>query len=441
MHWLRVLRSISRKTVEQGLCNSLKTLLKTDVYFHKSSYNLVNNLPFSISKAFRAEQNNLCIEFQDSISAKFPFVWLRDNCPCDKCVHFESKQKLLDTIALDFSIEPEQFHVLDNGSLKITWKAMNDGEHVSIYKPSWLHKYGLGFQLNMNMSVHDVLPPVKTWDRNKILGCIPELTYEFLMGSENGLKNVLENIYHYGLVIIREVPCEKGEVMKVMKKFAFTMDTKWRTNFQVITHPLQTDPKHLAYTGRQLEIHTDMNYLEKSPAIQALHCLNAISEDASSSDPGKSIFVDGYHIANLLKKENPAFYYILSTTPVKFKMHSHGLYYEKEQYIICVNRKGAVAEIHYNNRTMAPFEGPADRIVSFYEAYKMFGQKLRDEEYQFTFIMKPGDLMIFNNIRVLHGRNAFDPNFAFRHLEGLQHSLKSCCTTGARVLIEMGFHR
>ncbi|XP_035228977.1 gamma-butyrobetaine dioxygenase-like [Stegodyphus dumicola] len=418
MPWLSVLRTMSRKTIQQGLCNSLKTFTKANVNFHKSSCNFVYNIPFSISKAFRAEQNNLCIEFQDSTSAKFPFVWLRDNCPCDQCVHFESKQKLLDTIALDFSIEPEQFHVIDNGSLKITWKTMNNKEHVSIYKPSWLHKYGLGFQLNMNMSVHNVLPPIKTWDRNKILGCIPELTYELLMESEDGLKHVLENIYHYGLVIIRGVPCAKGEVMKIMKKFAFTMDTKWATNFQIITQPLQTDPNHLRYTRRQLEIHTDMNYLEKSPAIQAVHCLNAIYEDASSSCPGKSVFVDGYHVANLLKKENPAFYYILSTTPVKFKIYGHGLHYENEQYIICVNRKGEVAEVHYNNRTMAPFEGPADHIISFYEAYKMFGQKLRDEQYQFTFIMKPGDMIIFNNMRVLHGQNGFDPNFAFRHLEG-----------------------
>lgn len=37
---------------------------------------------------------------------------------------------------------------------------------------------------------------------------------------------------------------------------------------------------------------------------------------------------------------------------------------------------------------------------------------------QFAFHLAPGDLVAFNNRRVLHGRTAFDQSRVLRHLEG-----------------------
>ncbi len=37
---------------------------------------------------------------------------------------------------------------------------------------------------------------------------------------------------------------------------------------------------------------------------------------------------------------------------------------------------------------------------------------------QFAFHLAPGDLVAFNNRRILHGRTAFDQSRISRHLEG-----------------------
>ena len=45
--------------------------------------------------------------------------------------------------------------------------------------------------------------------------------------------------------------------------------------------------------------------------------------------------------------------------------------------------------------------------IKFYKAIKKFDLIANDKEYQWRHILKPGELLIFNNWRVLHGRSSF----------------------------------
>ena len=42
----------------------------------------------------------------------------------------------------------------------------------------------------------------------------------------------------------------------------------------------------------------------------------------------------------------------------------------------------------------------------------------RDVNYRLTFRLEAGQMMAFDNRRVLHGRESFDPLTGFRHLHG-----------------------
>jgi gamma-butyrobetaine dioxygenase len=42
----------------------------------------------------------------------------------------------------------------------------------------------------------------------------------------------------------------------------------------------------------------------------------------------------------------------------------------------------------------------------------------RDDSYRLNLKMDTGDMLVFDNRRVLHGREAFDPNSGQRHLHG-----------------------
>ena len=50
---------------------------------------------------------------------------------------------------------------------------------------------------------------------------------------------------------------------------------------------------------------------------------------------------------------------------------------------------------------------------------------MRDDKFRFTHQLQPGELVIFNNRRVMHGRTAYDPTSVSRSACLL--SFVSCC--------------
>jgi len=73
--------------------------------------------------------------------------------------------------------------------------------------------------------------------------------------------------------------------------------------------------------------------------------------------------------------------------------------------------------------TWAPaFEGaldvPEDDIEPYYEAYATFARLLDGSATRLERRLQPGDMVCFNNRRVLHARHAFQLNGGVRHLRG-----------------------
>ncbi|KAG7170366.1 Gamma-butyrobetaine dioxygenase-like 3 [Homarus americanus] len=294
---------------------------------------------------------------------------LRDNCQCATCVDPTTKQKLVDSPVLNLNIKPRSLTINNAGKLEITWS--EEGElHKSEYDPAWLFKYGQSFMHNnfasdnIDVELLTRRPEFELWDRTTIWSKFPEMSYNEMMESESGLKQWLDLFYKYGVAVLRGVPIKKDAIVDVVKRFAYVKETQYGHTFDVINKPVKGS--HLAYTGVALAHHTDMNYREKSPGMQLLHCLK----------------------------------------------------YSALWPILCTNREGDVTEVHYNNRTMKPLQAPTHVVTPFYHAYKLFSDKLRDPASCLEFNMVPGDLVAFNNRRVLHGRTAFDATKVDRHLQG-----------------------
>jgi gamma-butyrobetaine dioxygenase len=54
----------------------------------------------------------------------------------------------------------------------------------------------------------------------------------------------------------------------------------------------------------------------------------------------------------------------------------------------------------------------------YFRARKAFDHLLRSPQFEVRFLLEPGDLMMMDNRRLLHGRTAFDPREGLRHLQG-----------------------
>ncbi|MFX0542888.1 TauD/TfdA family dioxygenase [Roseovarius sp. S4756] len=86
--------------------------------------------------------------------------------------------------------------------------------------------------------------------------------------------------------------------------------------------------------------------------------------------------------------------------------------------VITLDRSGAVIKIRYNAHLAGIFDMPAEIMAEYYGAYRAYMAKTRDPRYHLTLRLKSGEMVVFDNRRVLHGRDAFDPSTGFRHLHG-----------------------
>jgi gamma-butyrobetaine dioxygenase len=86
--------------------------------------------------------------------------------------------------------------------------------------------------------------------------------------------------------------------------------------------------------------------------------------------------------------------------------------------VIVRDADGALSEIRFNSFVTAPMAQPAARLDAVYGAYRRFLALTRDPRFLVRLRLEPGDTLTFDNRRVLHARDGFDPSTGRRRLQG-----------------------
>ena len=81
--------------------------------------------------------------------------------------------------------------------------------------------------------------------------------------------------------------------------------------------------------------------------------------------------------------------------------------------VISVDYRGQIQGIRYNERSAAPMDLPGELVQPAYRALGKWLALTRDASFQVRIHMSPGDAIVFDNQRVLHGRDTFNGH---RHL-------------------------
>ncbi len=74
------------------------------------------------------------IVWNDDRTSRYPFKFLRCECPCAACVNEFTGERILDPSTVSEEIEPSEVGFSGNYALKIKW---SDGHHTGLY--SWDH--------------------------------------------------------------------------------------------------------------------------------------------------------------------------------------------------------------------------------------------------------------------------------------------------------------
>jgi gamma-butyrobetaine dioxygenase len=286
-----------------------------------------------------------------------------------------------------------------DASLKVLW---SDG-HRSEYSVEWLNTHDLIASARVARQLKPALWG-KALESDLPLGDWPQM----LADPAKELAWI-ERYTALGFGLLRNVPTQPGMVAEVGDHLGFVRVTNYGRLFDVISVP---NPNNLANTSLSLGVHSDNPYRHPSPGVQLLHCLEA------GAPGGDTLLVDGFHAAELLRKENPGAFALLSTVPMTFRFSDDKAELEAKQTLITADMDGVVTAVHFNNRSADWLDAPIDLASRWYSAYRIFAQILKRPALELIFKLGPGDLVVMQNDRALHGRTAFDPNLGRRHLQG-----------------------
>ncbi|XP_004369785.1 gamma-butyrobetaine dioxygenase [Trichechus manatus latirostris] len=346
------------------------------------------------------------ILWHDGAESFYPAVWLRDSCQCSDCYLESAKARKLLIEGLDVSIGITDL-TFDRKKVYITWP----DEHCSEFEADWLKKRCFSQQARAKLQRELFLPECQYWGSEFQL---PTLDFEDVLKNDERAYRWLSTLKKVGIVRLTGASDKRGEVLKLGKRIGFLYLTFYGHTWQVQD---KIDANNVAYTTGKLSFHTDYPALHHPPGVQFLHCIK------QTVTGGDSEIVDGFNVCRKLKEKNPQAFQILSSTFVVFA--DIGVDYcdfsvQSKHKIIELDDKGQVVRINFNNATRDTiFDVPVERVQPFYAALKEFVDLMNCKEFKFTFKMNPGDVITFDNWRLLHGRQSYEAGTEIsRHLEG-----------------------
>lgn len=319
-------------------------------------------------------------------------LWLRERCPCSECRDPQTGQRLLDAWSLPLETAVKKVRE-EHGQLYITF---SDG-HVAPFTIE-----GLSASLQRQADERD---DIVTWDAG--LTDIPQADWRTVRNDDAALHAMLEALRRYAFVRVRNVPVEMDGVAEVVERIGPMRRTNWGGIADVKAIANAYD---LTMTTRALEHHTDNPYREPVPGYIFLHCL------INNADGGDSTITDGFRVAEELRRNDPEAFDALTRVRPHFRYADDDTVLENSGPLIELDPLGRVRQLRMSNRTDAVDPGEPELLDRYYRARKALTDMVNDPAYQLQFKLGPGDLLIMDNYRLLHGRTGYRPGTGDRHM-------------------------
>ncbi|KAL3896829.1 MAG: hypothetical protein SGPRY_013184 [Prymnesium sp.] len=380
------------------------------------------------------ESSPACVRvvWSDGEERRLSPLWLRDNCPSRR--HASTGQKLCTAADLptDLSVNRVEARV---DSLHIEWAP---GGEVSEFCSRWLRSAS---------------QPAARWEGRGEGGVeregwgegslsLPEFDHaELSVPDERRRYAWMRALFSHGAALIRGVPQEEGAVRRVAECFGPIQPQIYGELFDVRS---ERGAINLAYTSEAIGPHMDLCYYEACGEgrgagerdleqkrgkegrggrerrrergrrgeggrvyVRFLHCMR-FDPDVCG---GESFLIDGFAVAERLRVDHPSAFAALSQLPATFvKDHSDRPQPVLMSYLrphLALSRSGALTGVFWSPPFEGPLQLPLEQVAEYYTAYRLLSRAI-DAAPRWQHRLQPGDLIAFNNRRMLHGRNAFN---------------------------------
>ncbi|KAH8289686.1 hypothetical protein KR054_009500 [Drosophila jambulina] len=344
---------------------------------------------------------------------KYPQVWLRDNCQCPECFHKATRARKSHWERGPVNIQAEKVNFNQKQQqLEVVWQ----DEHKSSFDLAWLRERDFGAAARKRYLDEVYKPPVQLWGKSEFATVRREFNYEDVIQKDAVLKAWLEALAIQGFAILKGAPDDINVARNLAERIGYIKRTTYGDVFEVKSKP---NAGNYAYLMTPLPLHTDMPYYEYKAGINILHTLVQ-----SASSGGANTLTDGFNVASELQRQHPEDFDILRSVPVNWFDIGHDgdatqpFHSIWRSPVICLDVDGRFARINQNTtKRDSRFTVKLEQAVSWYRAYDRFLELAHSEAVEFK--TQAGDVFVFNNLRMLHGRTAYeDAPGNKRHLVG-----------------------
>lgn len=337
---------------------------------------------------------------------------LRDSCECPRCRNPASGQKTFASTEI-----PTDIGIADV-------RAASEGLAITFSKDvARLARYGAGHEMVLPWTSVEMalkrrgigqLPVprrpavlrrtgVQYWDAETLGRHVRRIDYADYMQGGTAFWDAVVDLCRLGIVFLENVPRDEEAVVGITTRIANIRETFYGRTFDVRAKP---DAENVAYTNGHLGLHQDLMYLDTPPMIQVLHCMDMACAG------GESLFSDGERVGRLLWPfaERSARLAPLLNHHVPYAYAKHGHRYFASRFVI--DRYDASSPGFAAVNWSPPFQGTylsaAKDLRPWIAAARVFERLVNDDAAVFSAKMGPGDCVLFDNLRVMHGRTAFD---------------------------------
>mmetsp|Transcript_27419 Transcript_27419/g.49821 ORF Transcript_27419/g.49821 Transcript_27419/m.49821 type:complete len:270 (-) Transcript_27419:433-1242(-) len=160
----------------------------------------------------------------------------------------------------------------------------------------------------------------------------------------------------------------------------------------------------------------DLAYYESPPGVKIIHC--AMNGRAVSG--GETTLIDAMAAAHRLRELRPKSFETLTQCPATFTKQGGGasMTYRRPHIVLSEEEGWDINAVHWSPPQEGPVCLPPGQVERYHEAYADFERLLNGgegddelcryaQEYTWEHKLRPGEMLVFNNRRMFHGRRGF----------------------------------
>lgn len=318
----------------------------------------------------------------DGRSIEVSWTWLRDHARDATSFLADVHQRVVPAAVVAAAGEPDEVRLVDD-AVEVTWPATP----VARYEARFLG--GLADPT----SATAVGEPPEPWTGAELAARLDAITFDEVL-TDTGLREALHRFWRDGVLPVVDVEADVEATRAVLERFGYIRETIFGGLWEYGSDGAYDDT---ASTTLEITPHTDSTYSRDAPGLLGLHCHRFDGEGA------ENVFVDAHALAARLSDDARE---ILSSVEIPGQYLGDGVHLMARRPVLR-HEGDRLVQVSYNHHDRAPFVLPEPEMSRLYAALHEFDALAGDDDLQFELALRPGDMVLFDNWRVLHGRRAF----------------------------------